>query len=202
MTNALLLRRRGMMMAQQGGLPYDSKISYLESSTNCCIDLGFVPDDHTGIYVECTRTDSTDHYILGQRNDSDNTRYGIGKTSNAYCGWGAYVSGYSFSSGHLSLNWLRDHRFYVNSSHKTLTNPMPFSLVYNLVVFCFNNQGNLQTADAGIRISRFRVSRDSDVVMDLIPVRVGAIGYLYDEIGGQLYGNTMTGSFILGPDIP
>lgn len=40
-----------------------------------------------------------------------------------------------------------------------------------------------------------------NLVRDFIPVRVGDIGYLYDQVSGQLFGNAGTGSFILGPDI-
>lgn len=39
------------------------------------------------------------------------------------------------------------------------------------------------------------------VLRDMIPVRVGSVGYMYDRISGQLFGNGGTGSgFILGPD--
>ena len=35
---------------------------------------------------------------------------------------------------------------------------------------------------------------------DFIPVRVGQIGYMYDRISGQLFGNSGSGSFTLGND--
>ena len=37
-------------------------------------------------------------------------------------------------------------------------------------------------------------------IFDFIPVRVGDIGYLYDRMSGQLFGNQGTGAFIIGPD--
>lgn len=37
-------------------------------------------------------------------------------------------------------------------------------------------------------------------VLDLIPVRVGDVGYMYDRVSGQLFGNSGTGAFIIGPD--
>ena len=36
--------------------------------------------------------------------------------------------------------------------------------------------------------------------MNLIPVRVGQVGYMYDTVSGQLFENSGTGSFIVGPD--
>jgi hypothetical protein len=39
---------------------------------------------------------------------------------------------------------------------------------------------------------------------DYIPVRVGsgagAVGYLFDRVSGQLFGNAGTGDFTIGPD--
>lgn len=34
--------------------------------------------------------------------------------------------------------------------------------------------------------------------MDLISVRVGQVGYMYDKVSGQLFGNAGTGTFVLG----
>ena len=38
-------------------------------------------------------------------------------------------------------------------------------------------------------------------VRNFIPVRVGNVGYMYDKVSGQLFGNSGTGNFILGPDV-
>ena len=40
----------------------------------------------------------------------------------------------------------------------------------------------------------------SNLLRDLVPVRVGDVGYLYDNVSGQLFGNSGTGAFIIGPD--
>lgn len=40
-----------------------------------------------------------------------------------------------------------------------------------------------------------------DIIISLIPVRVGNVGYMYDKVSGQLFGNSGTGNFILGPDV-
>lgn len=42
---------------------------------------------------------------------------------------------------------------------------------------------------------------NSNEEVDLIPVRVGSVGYMYDKISGQLFGNAASsGAFILGAD--
>ena len=37
-------------------------------------------------------------------------------------------------------------------------------------------------------------------IFDFVPVRKGNIGYMYDRVSGQLFGNQGTGAFIIGPD--
>lgn len=53
---------------------------------------------------------------------------------------------------------------------------------------------------AHIRIYYFKLMRYSTPIFDAIPVRVGQVGYLYDRVSNQLFGNAGTGDFILGPD--
>ena len=49
------------------------------------------------------------------------------------------------------------------------------------------------------RIYYFRI----DNQISLVPVRIGRIGYMYDEMTGILYGNCAgKGAFIVGPDVP
>ena len=49
-------------------------------------------------------------------------------------------------------------------------------------------------------IEGYEVYDGNELVLDLIPVRVGQVGYMRDKISGKLYGNSGTGSFTLGPD--
>lgn len=42
---------------------------------------------------------------------------------------------------------------------------------------------------------------DQSLLLDAIPVRIGSVGYMYDKVSGQLFGNAGTGSFTLGPDV-
>jgi hypothetical protein len=37
--------------------------------------------------------------------------------------------------------------------------------------------------------------------MDLLPVRCGTVGYMYDRVSGTLFGNDGTGGFVVGADV-
>lgn len=70
------------------------------------------------------------------------------------------------------------------------------------------NQGNgtlcLYHGALGITpaaIKNYKQYRNNTIVIDLIPVRIGNVGYMFDKVSGQLFGNAGSGSFILGPDI-
>lgn len=54
---------------------------------------------------------------------------------------------------------------------------------------------------AGTRFHAIQFIFDDTIVRDFIPVRVGKVGYMYDRVSGQLFGNQGTGAFIVGPDI-
>ena len=51
-----------------------------------------------------------------------------------------------------------------------------------------------------LRLKGFNVKNNNVLILDLIPVRVGTTGYLYDRVSKQLFGNSGTGNFVLGPD--
>ena len=55
--------------------------------------------------------------------------------------------------------------------------------------------------NSNARISSVWVKEDDTLVLNLIPVRIGNVGYMYDKISGQFFGNSGSGSFALGPDL-
>ena len=67
---------------------------------------------------------------------------------------------------------------------------------YNMYLFSRNFEGEAQPC-ANARIYGFTISDR----MDLIPVRVGNVGYMFDRVSGTLFGNDGTGDFIVGADV-
>lgn len=47
----------------------------------------------------------------------------------------------------------------------------------------------------------FNIYINNNIVREYIPVRKGSVGYLYDKVSGELFGNNGSGSFTLGPDV-
>lgn len=81
------------------------------------------------------------------------------------------------------------------------TNTIPY------FVGCRNRNGSVDNY-ANTRIMSLSIMSFDDYThtvvrheMNLIPVRKGQVGYLYDRISGTLFGNAGTGSFTLGADV-
>ena len=51
-----------------------------------------------------------------------------------------------------------------------------------------------------LKIASFSWRRNGELTLDFIPVRLGNIGYMYDRVSGEFFGNQGTGAFIIGPD--
>lgn len=51
------------------------------------------------------------------------------------------------------------------------------------------------------KIYSAKIYKNDILVRDFIPVRIEQVGYLYDTISGELFGNAGTGNFVLGPDV-
>lgn len=74
-----------------------------------------------------------------------------------------------------------------------------------LSIHLFNCQrnGNPTFGKGSIkRISYAKIFNENGILLiDLIPVRIGSVGYMYDKVSDRLFGNAGTGSFVLGPDV-
>ena len=65
-----------------------------------------------------------------------------------------------------------------------------------------NSNGTPRTTRVRAQLRSFSIKDENGVPFcDLVPVRIDQIGYLYDRVTQQLFGNQGTGSFVLGPDI-
>jgi hypothetical protein len=97
----------------------------------------------------------------------------------------------SLMSGKITINGITQK---LSSETNSPNNPTPIIL--------FNRgRDTIIHRDIGARIYWFKVYLSNELILDMIPVRVGNIGYMYDRLSGRLFGNSGTGEFVLGSDI-
>ena len=97
----------------------------------------------------------------------------------------------TYSSKGVWVNGVKKQNGWYDNSFQT-----PYTITAMTVRTVNGSWGGSRKA----RLYNFSISDNGTLVRDLIPVRVGNVGYMYDKVSGKLFGNAGTGSFILGPD--
>lgn len=209
-----LLRRRIMMMA--GGtptppppppLPYDAEVEYLESSGTQVINTGIAVSKirkyQTYMRMNVTSTAQAEgsthtqkYYFVGQ-NASKKLYAALVKTVKATTitndgGW------------HTLVLDLTNGKYTIDGVDTTVTTGTINSSI-KFALFACNGVSSMEGSYAYYisgKKGRTTIYGDNDEVLaDFIPVRVGQIGYMYDNISQNLFGNVGSGSFTIGPDV-
>lgn len=203
-----LLNRRRYMGGGAAPLPYDTEVEYLQSSGNQWIEIESMKYNASNSYrIEC-----------GVMNLS---------TAATYNGWdaggsfgffrSAYTNGNGNFFGPTSVDTYADITLVINSGSSSQTN---MTVVVNsnsysnsrahgslgtyasnkgYYLFAMYSRGSI-TGKTSERIYYCKLYINDSLVCDLIPVRIGTVGYMYDKISRQLLANAGTGDFILGSD--
>ena len=179
-------------------LPYDAEVEYLESTGTQWIDPGYVLSASDRIVVQA--------YFQTDDNMGSKLLLGVGNPKL----W--ITSGLCRFNGDNSapINNLRKlgawNSISIDKDYCTCNGTaVPMSegtfLDNSLSLWLFGaNAAPEASWKTNGRIASCKIYRSSALVRDYIPVRVGTVGYMYDRVSGQLFGNSGTGAFIIGPD--
>lgn len=180
-------------------LPYDAEIEYLESTGTQYIDTGVVLDATMTVRVLYDYIQNG--FVFGARASVNSGYSGVTNES-----MGTYNIRYGNKNIYAQPTIPRGTNDVIISPIGVILNGATVSSTTygndffsgHCFLFTINNNGQPLIGDyAVIRIIRFSI----DNIIDLIPVRVGTTGYMYDKVSGELFGNSGTGDFILGPDV-
>lgn len=191
-----LMRRRALLGAGDS-LPYDAEISYLQGDGSAYIDLGVIGDKETHMHIKFIPTvNSNSDGVCGWRGDNSNS-LAITSSSGVSQRFGSQSKTTTYS-----LNV--EHEVSINKSGVTIDGSLTswnqtasFTTPNTLRLFMVNTSLNKFKG----KIIAFNMSSNGTPAFDMIPVRVGQVGYMYDKVSGQLFGNAGSGNFILGNDI-
>lgn len=204
----IALNRRRVMGAN---VPYDSKVEYLESSGTQWIDTGVIPTSNSGFYLDAVTLSAN------STNPTNVGAFGAGNYAWAEAlALYAKLNGHAFANTPLILGIRQafnvkisyDNRFQISlidniitASDGTTTQVTSF-IPLGMHVYLFGNNFNGTLSGASIlKVYNFKMYDRSEIILDLIPVRIGNVGYMYDKVSKQLFGNMGTGNFILGGDV-
>ena len=202
------MRRRNLIRHYSPGDSYDSEVSYLQGNKSQYIDTNIIPNSQTGSKVSFSVIGYNDSYMVGCRNDSNDTRWLIGTSlmyvtdSGIYYGYngfagtrelGTTIASEIFnnrSSIHTAeLNYFNSKQFIVDDKYSISLPTLSFTPSYNIRLFGGAGVSAEYTKWAG-RIYSVQITQGSNVIMNLMPVVKNSIGYMYDKVSRTLLTNS------------
>lgn len=185
------------------GLLYEAEIEYLESSGTQYIDTTVKFNGAMNIKCVFQNTDATttprDRRFLGGADSWQGNGVSFAENLLMFFNQVAYFSFYNNTGVHTMT--LIDRVLTIDMGYVRTLSANSNTAETSIALFAEHRPYGYSDYLTG-RIKTFSVGYNSDAndVIDLIPVRIGTTGYMYDKVSGQLFGNAGTGDFILGPD--
>ena len=210
--------RRYMGAKGGSGLPYDAEVEYLQSDGTQWIELGIYGSNDLDFTIDFEPLDLT---------ETNRTWTGTGSYFGVRAGYNYELSGYNRSttlkgcfffytysdaSGYTKTVGLTSTRQTVSKRGTNLIRPdgssaslqngtVEYTTTQTIVAYAKKtSSGNVSTFGK-MKLYSLKFEKNNETILDLVPVRKGQVGYLYDKISGTLFGNSGTGNFILGQDV-
>lgn len=186
-------------------MPYDAEIEYIESTGTQYIDTGLVIPQTT-IEVKCVfqleftsipTSATTNIYIISLPNSGVQVYTTYSKMYNQGAATDTMYTGQEYLIE--TITTARRRSIQINEGAialQTFNRDITGQHLYLLG----NEEFGLNRRNSKAKHKFYKVFFDDVLMLDLIPVRKGNVGYMYDRVSGELFGNAGTGNFIVGPD--
>lgn len=198
-----------------GDAIFDSKIEYIENIAGSYIDTGIKGSG--GQRIECvfmpiTKTTGW-NCVYGARTTAGSKHDGIyiySNTTSNNVGYVAYNTtatnnlAAAFASLNVKHTFIQDKGLFTldGNTVKSHTNATFTCDKATIYIFDGNNNGTRGNYKGFFRLYSFKIYNASGVLVRyFVPVRVGSVGYLYDNVSKSLFGNVGTDAFVCGPDV-
>ena len=207
-----------MSLAQSGGkflklfgdrkmmkqLPYDAEVEDLEGTGTQYISTMLIPTRvHVGLKPIGAATPYYDNAYFGVNNSGSRTTGLVGETKDTLKAVNYYYNSVEFSARWGEFHSVCFDRDTVSVDGETKALVTDFSKTDNAIksfgLFDFPQRKTNSSPKSAISYCKMW-DREDNLMADFIPVRVGDVGYMYDRVSGELFGNSGTGAFIIGPD--
>lgn len=191
--NPLLIRRRGMMQAAGGAMV---KIEYLErTSGSSYINIPVIARKGVRVEVDFQKITTNQNFLFGANvSNSVCIQCYTGASSSWRYGSGLKAVSTNNTTRHIAV--MDDGAFSLDGNVFYTFSEGDFNT--NLPITLFGR--NSSSSFVG-KIFAVKITDVDNTLYDLIPVRIGTIGYMYDRVSGQFFGNLGTDDFVLGPDV-
>lgn len=203
-----LMRRRALLSASES-LPYDAQVEWLSNGGTAFIDTGIIPIDTPRCVFSVAVTGAMDTDLFGfmannvpsfvgdftQLAGDDVQSFQYYRYYNT-SGVGTVLKVYGITLNEFA-DW--DLGYICKCNGNTLTTLTRQSFANNTQsIYLFRGR---MFCSGNARLAYMKIYDGDTLMRDFIPVRVGQVGYIYDKVSKQLFGNIGSGAFIFGNDI-
>lgn len=195
-------------------ISYDSETEYIEVTEGIAyFILDYVPqgddiDFHIGFMPTDYEDDGASIIVSNQSTPTTGGTYYAIRNHNRYrfrVNCNTSDSKYNTTRNEYPLN-TRHEISVLGTENRAIFDGVSVDMTYsksdivNDKPFIFFNRALLGRQTWG-RLYYFKVEKAGVLVCDIIPVRIGNKGLLYDKVSGKLFSHSGTGKIIIGPDI-
>lgn len=195
---------------QPGGLPYGyTELEYIESSGTQYIDTGFKPNQNSRIVIKFQLLSApSTTWIFGARNSNTDATMGVFWYTNTTT-WCADYDGnsqrYNFPSsiGATDLIFVDYNKNTISlNDNNHIFSERTFQNANTLAMLAISTAGTI-TNFARAKLFQCAIYDNDTLIRDYVPCKTenAEVG-LYDLVNGIFYGNSGTGTFSAGPDVP
>lgn len=188
------------MAAANRGIPYQ-QVEYLKRadySNGSRIDMGVYGMLGTEVGVTyMVEGNGSSYAIAGSRGTNNNLTLFAGSGNNDQRFGNLSVKATTAQNVRYAAVINKDHFVRSDGVDLTLGYTVAFTTLTTLQLFGWNRDNYGMVG----RIYSAYVKQDGVLVRDFVPVRVDNVGYMYDKVSGQLFGNVGGSDFIIGNDI-
>lgn len=192
-----------------GNLLYDAEIEYMQGDGVSYIDTGIICSNDSKVELKAKNNNNT------IANGMFGSRIYVDKLLRCFYLYSLNTSqvqfGFNNTGENVNTKTSDEHTYiiekngcYIDGVKVLDVSNAPFVCPSSVLLFSCHTGSNGLNVESRMmtgRINYCKIWNSNVLVRDLIPVRVGTTGYMYDKVSGQLFGNAGTGSFILGPDV-
>ena len=186
---------------------YDAELEYLENTLGSFIDTGFKPNQNTRVVAEIQIVRLNQYgRLFGCGTYNAKNGYMIDYEASKFCvKWGHTNAWTKTNYGDYSGKHIYDYNkneVYIDDTLIVSTTLTNFQCTSNLAIFTYINGTSTGSATETCwgRCYSFKIYDNDVLVRDLIPVRVGQEGCMYDKVNKKLFRNSGNSKFVLGPD--
>lgn len=182
--------------------PYDAEVAYVAADGNQCVATGVIP-----------RLDDELHLVVSDITSSAVALFGACDDvwrQYSYAQYGTQVW-LGEKSAKIVSDWIsilreltiRGRSVYVNGSQDPAADlssatQQPYSELY---LFALKRPSTAPLYYTAVKLHAFTLSRDGVPVLNLVPVRVGNTGHLYDTVSGRILPYETGTGLAPGPDV-